>query len=256
MASVMLKAQGLKKSFGDLQVLKGIDLEVLAGNVVCLIGASGSGKSTLLRCLHLLEDYEAGEVWLDGVQINHLNSEGGGQKMEKERNLTRSQMGMVFQQFNLWPHLNVLQNVSLAPHLVRKQSTAVAKELAEELLIKVGLQDKLHETPDSLSGGQQQRVAIARALAMQPKVMMFDEATSALDPELVYEVLQTILLLAKEGMTMLLATHQMHFAKSIADHILFLDQGQILEQGTPEEMFSNPQQPRTQQFLQQILQSV
>jgi polar amino acid transport system ATP-binding protein len=244
--STTLKLEGVRKSFGRLEVLHGIDLDVEEHGVVCLIGASGSGKSTLLRCVNLLEPIDAGaitlvseEITAPGVDVNRI----------------RRQIGIVFQAFNLFPHMTVLRNVTLSPVKALRKPRRQAEAEAEELLRRFGLADKRDEYPDRLSGGQQQRVAIVRALAMRPKLMLLDEVTSALDPELVGEVLNVIRELAESGMTMLIATHEMSFAREIADRVCFLDGGVILEQGDPEEIFSEPKEPRTQQFLQRIIEA-
>jgi polar amino acid transport system ATP-binding protein len=239
-----LEIEGLRKSFDRLEVLRGIDLSLAEHEVVCLIGASGSGKSTLLRCINLLEPIDAGrivvrgeEVTAPGVDVNRL----------------RRGIGIVFQSFNLFPHMSVVDNITLAPRKALGLSKAAATARADELLARFGLADKRDEYPDRLSGGQQQRVAIVRALAMQPGLMLLDEVTSALDPELVAEVLSVIRELAAEGMTMLIATHEMGFARDVASRVCFLDAGVILEQGTPAEIFGAPREPRTQQFLQRIV---
>jgi polar amino acid transport system ATP-binding protein len=239
-----LKLEGVRKSFGRLEVLHGIDLEVEEHGVVCLIGASGSGKSTLLRCVNLLEPIDAGTISLAGEEITAPGV---------DVNRVRRQIGIVFQAFNLFPHMTVLRNVTLSPRKALGKSRRQAEAEAEELLRRFGLADKRDEYPDRLSGGQQQRVAIVRALAMRPKLMLLDEVTSALDPELVGEVLNVIRELAQSGMTMLIATHEMSFAREIADRVCFLDGGVILEQGDPEKIFSEPKVPRTQQFLQRII---
>jgi polar amino acid transport system ATP-binding protein len=240
----MIQVKKLVKSFGSLKVLNGIDLSVKEKDVVVLIGASGSGKSTLLRCLNFLEVYDEGEIWIQGEQILPDKT---------DLNKVRSEVGMVFQHFNLFPHKTVLENIMEAPIYVKKQKTEIAKAFALDLLEKVGLSDKANVFPDSLSGGQKQRVAIARALAMEPKVMLFDEPTSALDPELVGEVLQVMKKLASTGMTMVVVTHEMGFAREVGNHVVFLDNGQILEQGHPDTFFDNPQNERTKQFLNRIL---
>jgi polar amino acid transport system ATP-binding protein len=239
-----LSIEALHKSFADLEVLKGIDLTVTEHEVICLIGASGSGKSTLLRCINLLEPIEAGRIVVHGVDIT---AEG------VDHNAIRRQIGIVFQSFNLFPHMTVLRNVTLAPTEVLGLGKHEAEERARELLERFGLSDKEQEYPDRLSGGQQQRVAIMRALAMEPRIMLLDEITSALDPELVAEVLDVIRELAAGGMTMVLATHEMGFARDIASRVCFLDQGVILEEGPPDQIFSRPRQERTQQFLQRII---
>jgi polar amino acid transport system ATP-binding protein len=242
--STALKLEGVRKSFGRLEVLHGIDLEVEEHGVVCLIGASGSGKSTLLRCVNLLEPIDAGSISLAGEEITTSGV---------DVNRVRRQIGIVFQAFNLFPHMTVLRNVTLSPRKALGKPRRQAEAEAEELLRRFGLADKLDEYPDRLSGGQQQRVAIVRALAMRPRLMLLDEVTSALDPELVGEVLNVIRELAASGITMLIATHEMSFAREIADRVYFLDGGVILEQGDPEEIFSAPKEPRTQQFLQRII---
>jgi polar amino acid transport system ATP-binding protein len=242
--SAVLKLSGVRKSFGRLEVLHGIDLEVEEHGVVCLIGASGSGKSTLLRCVNLLEPIDAGTISLAG---NEISARG------VDVNRVRRQIGIVFQAFNLFPHMTVLRNVTLSPIKALGKPRRQAETEALELLSRFGLVDKRDEYPDRLSGGQQQRAAIVRALAMRPQLMLLDEVTSALDPELVGEVLNVIRELAAGGMTMLIATHEMSFAREIADRVCFLDAGIILEQGDPEEIFSSPREPRTQQFLQRII---
>jgi polar amino acid transport system ATP-binding protein len=244
--SEALAVEGLRKSFGELEVLRGIDLAVGEHEVVCLIGASGSGKSTLLRCVNLLEPIDAGRIVVEGEEITARGV---------DVNQVRRRIGIVFQAFNLFPHMNVLDNVTLAPRLALRKPRAAAEQEAGELLSRFGLADKRDDYPDRLSGGQQQRVAIVRALAMRPDLMLLDEVTSALDPELVAEVLQVIRELAVGGMTMLIATHEMSFARDIADRICFLDAGVILEQGPPEEILSAPKEPRTQQFLQRIIEA-
>ena len=248
----ILQVRGLRKSFGTLEVLKGIDLEVSKGEVVCVIGASGSGKSTLLRCINLLEGSDGGEIRFRGEAIQRLVGERG-RAAERARNALRADIGMVFQQFNLWPHKSVLHNVTEAPIVVRGTPRKKAELEATELLRKVGLAEKAHERPSRLSGGQQQRVAIARALAMNPKLMLFDEATSALDPELIEEVLNVMRLLAEEGMTMLCVTHEMQFAYDVADQIVFIDEGVIVEKGPPQEILNAPTQERTRRFLRRTL---
>ena len=242
----MLKVTNLHKSFGDLDVLKGINLEIQKGEVVALIGPSGSGKSTLIRCLNLMEIPSAGEVYFKEQLVNE------DKLIEKNVDQLRQKVGMVFQHFNLFPHLTVKQNITLAPVKLNKMTPAEADKKAEELLTKVGLLDKKDVYPNKLSGGQKQRVAIARALAMEPEVMLFDEPTSALDPEMVKEVLLVIQSLAQEGLTTVIVTHEMNFAKRVASRVLFLADGNIVEQGTPQEIFENPQVDRTKQFLDQI----
>ena len=241
-----LRIQGLRKSFGKTEVLKGIDLELDSHEVVCLIGASGSGKSTLLRCVNLLEPIDSGRIEFLGEEITAPGVDVNG---------VRQQIGIVFQAFNLFPHMTVLRNVTLAPRQVLGLSKEDAEAEATQLLARFGLADKAAEYPDRLSGGQQQRAAIVRALAMRPKLMLLDEVTSALDPELVAEVLNVIRELADSGMTMLIATHEMSFAKDIARRVCFLDDGVILEEGPPQEIFSSPENPRTQQFLQRIIEA-
>jgi polar amino acid transport system ATP-binding protein len=238
-----LAVERLTKSFGKHVVLRGVDLDVAEHEVVALIGASGSGKSTLLRCINLLEPIDEGRIFLGGHEITRT----------RDVNAVRRRIGIVFQSFNLFPHMNVMRNVTLAPRDVLGLSRAEAEARAAELLERFGLADKRREYPDRLSGGQQQRVAIVRALAMRPELMLFDEVTSALDPELVAEVLQVIGELAQGGMTMVLATHEMSFARDIANRVCFLDEGRILEVGTPGEIFTSPKEPRTQQFLERII---
>ena len=241
---IKVKVEQLKKNFGSLEVLKGIDLEVKEGEVVCLIGPSGSGKSTFLRCLNKLEETTAGTVIVDDNDITDPKC---------NINKVRENIGMVFQQFNLFPHLSVLENIMLAPVDRKKLTKEEAKKTAERLLATVGLAEKAGEYPPNLSGGQQQRVAIARALAMSPDIMLFDEPTSALDPEMVGEVLEVMKQLAKDGMTMIVVTHEMGFAREVADRVIFMDGGYIVEQGTPAEVFGNPQNKRTQDFLNKVL---
>ncbi len=240
-----LAVERLHKSFGKHEVLRGVDLEVGEHQVVALIGASGSGRSTLLRCINLLEPIDGGRIFLAGEDITR----------PQNVNAVRRRIGIVFQSFNLFPHMSVLRNVTLAPREVLDASRRDAEERALTLLDRFGLADKRDAYPDRLSGGQQQRVAIVRALAMRPELMLFDEVTSALDPELVAEVLEVIRELADGGMTMILATHEMSFARDIADRVCFLDDGAILEQGTPAEIFTSPKEPRTQQFLQRIVEA-
>jgi len=241
-----ISIEGVHKSFGKVMVLKGVDVEVPESNAVCLIGASGSGKSTLLRCVNLLEPVDSGRILVHGDDITSY---------EVDANRVRRRIGIVFQAFNLFPHMNVLENVTLGPRKALKTPKRDAEDRATELLARFGLADKRNEYPDRLSGGQQQRVAIVRALAMEPDIMLFDEVTSALDPELVGEVLGVIRDLAQTGMTMLIATHEMGFAREIADHVCFLDQGRILEQGPPERIFTAPEEPRTQEFLRRIIEA-
>ncbi|NYF25397.1 amino acid ABC transporter ATP-binding protein [Sporosarcina sp. JAI121] len=240
----MIKVQGLYKSFGELDVLKGIDYEVKEKEVICVIGPSGSGKSTFLRCINLLEDITAGDVFIDGVKVNDPKT---------DINEIRKDVGMVFQQFNLFPHMKVLDNITISPRKIRKMNPGEAEKLAHQLLKKVGLGDKANSYPEQLSGGQMQRVAIARALAMQPKVMLFDEPTSALDPEMVKEVLDVMKQLAVEGMTMVVVTHEMGFAREMGDRVLFMDQGIIVEEGTPAQVFNEPKNERTKAFLSKVL---
>ncbi|MCA0969906.1 amino acid ABC transporter ATP-binding protein [Halobacillus litoralis] len=240
----MIEVHDLNKYFGDLHVLKGIDFTVDESEVVCLIGASGSGKSTMLRCLNFLEMKNSGDILLKGENIDPKT---------EDLNKVRQQVGMVFQHFNLFPHKTVLQNVIEAPIQVKKVSKAQAREEGKELLDKVGLADKADVYPSRLSGGQKQRVAIARALAMKPEIMLFDEPTSALDPELVGEVLQTMKDLAQEGMTMVVVTHEMGFAREVADRVVYMHDGKIVETGKPKDLFENPKETRTQEFLSSIL---
>jgi polar amino acid transport system ATP-binding protein len=238
--------KNVSKSFGELRVLRDVDLAVEEHGVVCLIGASGSGKSTLLRCLNLLERVDEGEIVVDGQTITNGHV---------DVNDLRRKIGIVFQAYNLFPHMTVLDNVTLAPTKVRGVSRREARDRARDLLQRIGLADKAQEFPDRLSGGQQQRVAIARALAMEPKLMLLDEITSALDPQLVAEVLQLVRELAESGMTMILATHEMSFAKEVADKVCFLDQGVICEEGSPEQIFSAPTQARTREFLARVIEA-
>ncbi|ABQ46355.1 ABC transporter related protein [Thermotoga petrophila RKU-10] len=238
----VLKVEDLHKYFGKLYVLKGIDLEVKKGEVISIIGPSGSGKSTFLRCINLLEEYQQGKIYFKGELITHRNI-----------NRIRSSIGMVFQQFNLFPHLSVLNNLILAPMKVKNMPKDEAVEKARKLLERVGLIEKINEKPGNLSGGQQQRVAIARALMMDPELMLFDEPTSALDPELVKEVLDVIKDLAQSGMTMLIVTHEMRFARDVSDRVVFMDDGRIVEMGPPEKIFSNPENERTREFLEHFL---
>ena len=240
----MITVKNLYKEFGDLQVLKGINQEVKKGEVVVVVGPSGSGKSTFLRCINLLEQPTQGEIWIDGQNI-----------MDPKVNINdiRQKVGMVFQHFNLFPHLTILDNISLAPMKVRGLSKEESSQLALNLLEKVGLKNKAQSYPVQLSGGQKQRIAIARALAMEPEIMLFDEPTSALDPEMVKEVLGVMKDLALEGMTMMVVTHEMGFAKEVGDRIIFMDEGLVVEEGIPEQMFSNPSHPRLKEFLSKIL---
>ena len=241
---IKVKVENLKKSFGSLEVLKDINMEVKEGEVVCLIGPSGSGKSTFLRCLNKLEEPTGGVIIVDDYDLMAKTS---------DINKIRENIGMVFQQFNLFPHLSVLQNIMLAPVDRKRMTKEQAEEKAKKLLDRVGLLEKADVDPASLSGGQQQRVAIARALAMEPDIMLFDEPTSALDPEMVGEVLEVMKQLAAEGMTMVVVTHEMGFAREVADRVVFMDGGYIVEEGTPEEVFGNPQNKRTQDFLNKVL---
>lgn len=252
MDNLILKVSQLHKSFGKLHVLKGVDLTVKQGEVIAIIGPSGSGKSTLLRCLNLLEMPQSGEIEFRGkVLYTHQTSDHV--LPEAELNQLRSDMGMVFQSFNLFPHRSVIDNITLAPMTVRKTPKSDAEKIGDDLLALVGLADKRHSYPPSLSGGQKQRVAIARALAMNPHIMLFDEPTSALDPEMVKEVLNAIKLLADKGMTMVIVTHEMGFAKEVADRVIFMDDGQIVESGSPDQLFGHPQNERTIKFLSAVL---
>ncbi len=236
--------RAVNKWFGNFQALKDIDLDVMPQEVVVIIGPSGSGKSTFIRCINRLEEHQEGQIIVDGIELSH-----------DVRNIAaiRSEIGMVFQQFNLFPHLTVLDNIALAPRYVRRQPRRVAEETALQLLERVGIPEQARKYPGQLSGGQQQRVAIARALAMQPKIMLFDEPTSALDPEMIKEVLDVMKQLAQSGMTMLVVTHEMGFAREVADRIVLFDEGRIIEMGTPEHFFTNPQHERTKLFMSQIL---
>jgi polar amino acid transport system ATP-binding protein len=242
----VLRLEGVHKRFGDLHVLRGIDLHVDRGQVVCVLGPSGSGKSTLLRCINLLEPPDAGRILLEGREIT-------GKTTAEDRNYVRRRVGMVFQQYNLFPHKTALENVSLSPEKVLGRPAAEARSKAEALLARVGLADKLNEYPERLSGGQQQRVAIARALAMDPHVMLFDEVTSALDPELIKEVLDAMRELAGEGMTMVVVTHEIGFAREVGDEVLFMDGGVVVEQGAPAQVLDNPREERTKRFLGLVL---
>jgi polar amino acid transport system ATP-binding protein len=250
----MLIARGVRKSFGALEVLRGIDFDVAHGEVVCIIGPSGSGKSTLLRCINHLEKIDGGRLYIDGELVGYRRVGHHLRELrDADASAKRADIGMVFQQFNLFPHMTVLRNIIEAPMLVRREPRAAASERAHALLRRVGLEDKIAAFPEQLSGGQQQRVAIARALAMRPKLLMFDEATSALDPELVGEVLEVMGGLARDGMTMIVVTHEMGFAREVADRVIFMDQGQIVEHGPPAELFGNPRHGRTQAFLAKTL---
>jgi len=250
----MIHVENLKKSFGELEVLKSINFTVEKGEVVCIIGPSGSGKSTLLRCLNQLEILTSGKIYIEDKLVAHRDEQGKDQLNLPQKEVIDlcKDLGMVFQRFNLFPHKTVLGNLMLAPMTVRKADEAKTKAKALELLGKVGLADKAEEYPSRLSGGQQQRVAIARALCMEPNIMLFDEPTSALDPELVGEVLEVMKDLAKEGMTMVVVTHEMSFAREVATRVIFMDGGYIVEEGTPEEVFDNPQNDRTKDFLRKV----
>ena len=241
---VTIRVRGLKKDFNDVSVLKGIDIDIHKGDVVCVIGASGSGKSTFLRCLNLLEKPTGGSIYFEGANLTD----------EKvDLNLHRQKMGMVFQQFNLFPHMSILENLTCAPVLLKKATPEQAKAKAMDMLARVGLSDRADSYPNQLSGGQKQRVAIVRALCMEPDVMLFDEPTSALDPEMVGEVLDVMKELAKEGMTMVVVTHEMGFAREVSNRVIFLDDGVIAEEGTPQQIFENPQCERLQSFLAKVL---
>ena len=240
----IIKSVDVKKWYGDFQALKGISMDVAEGEVLVIAGPSGSGKSTFIRCINRLEQHQDGQIFVDGIELtNDL----------KNIEAIRSEVGMVFQSFNLFPHLTVLQNITLAPICVRKKSKTEAEEKAMELLERVGIPEQADKFPGQLSGGQQQRVAIARALAMEPKIMLFDEPTSALDPEMIKEVLDVMKELAKSGMTMIVVTHEMGFAKEVADRVMLFDDGQLVEENTPDEFFNNPKSDRTKLFLSQIL---
>ena len=242
--AAVIRVNGLHKRFGTLEVLRGIDCAIEQSEVVCVIGPSGSGKSTFLRCLNGLEDASGGEVLIGEVSVHHPKT---------DVDALRADIGMVFQRFNLFPHKTVLENITLAPGVVRKLTPDAAHARARALLERVGLLDKIDAYPNQLSGGQQQRVAIARALAMQPRIMLFDEPTSALDPEMVGEVLAVMQSLAEEGMTMVVVTHEMGFARQVADRVLFMDEGRLVEEGTPAELFDTPKEERTQRFLSSVL---
>ena len=242
--AAVIRVKGLQKRFGDLEVLRGIDCAIAASEVVCVIGPSGSGKSPFLRCLNGLEDASGGEVLIGETSVHHPKT---------DVDALRADIGMVFQRFNLFPHKTVLENITLAPGVVRKLAPDAARERARMLLERVGLIDKIDAYPNQLSGGQQQRVAIARALAMQPRIMLFDEPTSALDPEMVGEVLAVMQSLAEEGMTMVVVTHEMGFARQVAHRVLFMDEGRLVEEGTPAELFDTPKEERTQRFLSNVL---
>ncbi|GAA4864143.1 amino acid ABC transporter ATP-binding protein [Kitasatospora terrestris] len=253
-SNVLVRAEGVRKSYGLVEVLKGIDLEVRKGEVFCLVGPSGSGKSTFLRCINHLEKINAGRLWVDGELVGYRQK---GDKLyelkDKEVALQRRDIGMVFQRFNLFPHMTALENVIEAPVQVKGQAKAAAKERGMQLLERVGLADKAKNYPSQLSGGQQQRVAIARALAMEPKLMLFDEPTSALDPELVGDVLDVMRQLAQDGMTMIVVTHEMGFAREVGDALVFMDGGVVVESGHPREVLTNPQHERTRAFLSRVL---
>jgi polar amino acid transport system ATP-binding protein len=250
----MVRADNVHKSFGFLEVLKGIDLVVNSGEVCCVLGPSGSGKSTFLRCINHLEKINAGRIFVDGDLVGYRERGGKLHELkEKEVAEQRRAIGMVFQRFNLFPHMTVLNNVMEAPCRVKKESKAEARERARVLLRRVGLGDKVDNYPSQLSGGQQQRVAIARALAMRPKLMLFDEPTSALDPELVGEVLDVMKDLARDGMTMVVVTHEIGFAREVGDKLIFMDEGVVVEEGAPREVLANPQQERTKAFLSKVL---
>lgn len=239
----IIQVNGLHKHFGQTPAVNGVDLAVFPGEVVVIIGPSGSGKSTLLRCINRLENFETGAIVVDGIPMT----------TQENINTIRVEVGIVFQSFNLYPHLTVLENITLAQKVVRKRSKLEAEQIAVDLLRKVGIPEKANDYPGQLSGGQQQRVAIARELAMNPKIMLFDEPTSALDPEMIQEVLDVMLQLAKEGMTMVVVSHEMGFARAAADRVIFMDDGLIVEEGTPGELFDRPQELRTKQFLSKIL---
>jgi len=249
----MIKCEGIYKNFGTLEVLRGIDLEIKEGEVVCVVGPSGSGKSTLLRSLNHLERITAGKIFIDGEVVDYREDDKDLMKIEPQK-VTElcMELGMVFQRFNLFPHKTALGNVTLSPMVVKGIDKVTAKENGMKMLETVGLVDKADEYPSRLSGGQQQRVAIARALAMEPKIMLFDEPTSALDPELVGEVLEVMKKLALSGMTMMVVTHEMNFAKEVADRVIFMDEGIIVEEGTPDQIFDNPKKDRTKAFLARI----
>jgi polar amino acid transport system ATP-binding protein len=255
MSDAVIRVRNLQKSFGTLKVLRGVDAEVERGEVLVIIGPSGSGKSTFLRCLNFLEEYDGGEVWFDGRLVGYRPTASGKLAKDSPRRIAavRARMGMVFQSFNLFPHKTVLENVIEGPIIVQRLDAAAARERAGALLARVGLADKINEYPSKLSGGQQQRAAIARALAMRPEVMLFDEPTSALDPELVGEVLEVMKSLAADGMTMIVVTHEMRFARDVADRVMMMDAGVIVETDTPDRMFTAPKQARTAEFLRRVL---
>jgi ABC-type polar amino acid transport system ATPase subunit len=255
MTSTMIKARNVQKYFGKLHVLKGIDLDIVKGEVLAIIGPSGSGKSTFLRCMNFLEEYDHGEIWLGDELIGYRKSPKGALVKDSPARVAaiRARMGMVFQSFNLFPHMSVLENVIAGPTFVQKRQREEAVEQAKSLLTRVGLSSKFDVYPETLSGGQQQRAAIARALAMNPEVMLFDEPTSALDPELVGEVLDVMKSLAADGMTMVVVTHEMQFARDVADRVMMMDDGLRLEIDAPQKIFTNPSHPRTAEFLQRVL---
>jgi polar amino acid transport system ATP-binding protein len=243
--AAMITIEHLDKFFGHVEAVRDVSVEIQSGEVVVILGPSGSGKSTLLRCINHLETPTSGDVWVDGIHLSNKT---------KDINAVRREVGIVFQQFNLFPHLTALENITIAQKVVRKRKKGEAIEMAKQQLERVGIPEKADVYPGQLSGGQQQRVAIARALAMNPKIMLFDEPTSALDPEMIKEVLDVMLKLAKEGMTMVVVSHEMGFARNAADRIIFMDEGQIVEISTPDKFYSNPEHERTKQFLSQILQ--
>jgi len=254
MSETMVRAEAVHKRFGRLEVLKGIDLEVRRGEVMCVLGPSGSGKSTLLRCINHLEKINSGRLYVDGELVGYREADGKLYELrEDEVARKRAAIGMVFQQFNLFPHMTALENVTLAPTRVKGVPRSDARNRAQQLLQRVGLDDKLNTYPVALSGGQQQRVAIARALAMEPKLMLFDEPTSALDPELVGDVLDAMRQLARDGMTMIVVTHEMGFAREVADQVVFMDEGVVVEAGPPADVLSSPRHERTRAFLSKVL---
>jgi polar amino acid transport system ATP-binding protein len=252
--AAMIQVRSVVKSYGPLEVLKGVSFDVAQGEVAAIIGASGSGKSTILRCINFLENFQDGTIQVSGESVGYDVRPDGVRELQSDKTIARhrQEVGMVFQSFNLFPHKTVVENVMCGPVLAKGMRRPEARNIAESLLAKVGLSDKFHALPAHLSGGQQQRVAIARALAMQPKVMLFDEVTSALDPELVGEVLRVIRDLAQEGMTMILVTHEMHFARDVADQVLFFDGGRILQQGAPREVLDHPESERLKAFLRRF----
>ncbi|MFI0373095.1 amino acid ABC transporter ATP-binding protein [Actinomadura sp. 1N219] len=251
---LMVKSEAVRKSFGRLEVLKGIDLEVTSGEVMCVVGPSGSGKSTFLRCINHLEKIDSGRLWVNGHLVGYRESGGKLYELrDREVAAQRREIGMVFQRFNLFPHMTALENIMEAPHRVKRLPKADVRDRALALLDRVGLGDKAQSYPSQLSGGQQQRVAIARALAMEPALMLFDEPTSALDPELVGDVLEVMKQLALDGMTMIVVTHEMGFAREVGDSLVFMDEGAVVEKGTPREVLANPQHQRTRDFLSKVL---